>query len=108
MGESERVAEDSSADEAEVGKRPPSRKKSTTKKSPKSTDENAKTEEGKLPNRKKKMSLDSSEDEGVNDPTKPSQEVIKHDTTAASDVAADTTLNSDDDEDVQDKKKIGK
>ena len=53
------------------------------------------------------MSLDSPEDDGVNDPTKPSQEVIKHDTTAAADLAADTILYSEDNEDVQDKKKAG-
>ena len=55
---------------------------------------------GKFLKRKKMMSLDSPEDDGVNDPTKSSQEGIKHDTTAAADLAVDTTLNSEDDEDV--------
>ena len=59
-----------------------------------------KLKRGKFLKRKKMMSLDSPEDDGVNDPTKPSQEVIKHDTTAAADLAVDTTLNSEDDEDV--------
>ena len=66
-----------------------------------------KLKRGKFLKRKKMMSLDSPEDDGVNDPTKPSQEVIKHDTTAAADLAVDTTLNSEDDKDVQDKKKAG-
>ena len=46
--ESEHVTEDSSAYEAEAKKRPPRRKKNTTNKSPKSTGEDAKTEEGKI------------------------------------------------------------
>ena len=66
-----------------------------------------KLKRGKFLKRKKMMSLDSPEDDGVNDPTKPSQEVIKHDTTAAADLAADTILYSEDNEDVQDKKKAG-
>merc|ERR1719219_2072565 len=59
----------------------------------------------KLSKKKKKiMSLasDSSSDDGVEDPTNPSQEIIKHDTTADSDVAAaDVTINSDDDQGVK-------
>merc|ERR1719273_1846239 len=57
----------------------------------------------KLSKKKKIMRLASdSSDDGVEDPTNPSQEIIKHDTTADSDVAAaDVTINSDDDQDVK-------
>merc|ERR1711934_871377 len=61
------------------------------------------------PKKKRKvMSFGSySEDDGVEDPTQPSQEIIKHDTTADSDGAADVTINSDGDDD-QDQKNAGK
>jgi len=54
----------------------------------------------------KVMIESDSEDDGVEDPTQPSQDVLKHDTTADSDVAADVTINSDDDD--QDQKDTGK